>query len=89
MSYQMQLLIGLAAAVFWAGALVRWLGGEAPLPIVGIAFVVGFAASLIILISGSLYLMGAMTDELWFITGTLGRGIVAGSGFVALLGFRR
>jgi hypothetical protein len=84
-----QLVISLTAGALWSVTLYRLLTGWPMTPLAAGSLVVAFVAMLIILPFGSLRIMGILTDEQWFVTGTLLRGAVLVAGVAALLERRR
>jgi hypothetical protein len=82
--FEIQLVLGVLAITVWGIVFYRWAAG-ATHPIAGAAVAVGFASSLIVLVFGSLYLLGAVTDDIWTLTGTLLRGVVALAGITVLV----
>lgn len=85
MTYEQQLWIGVVAFVVWNGVLLLWLNGRR-LGVVGTtAAVLALEASLIILVGGSLRLLEMLSDDTWFLVGTIGRLVVALTGIVALV----
>lgn len=83
--YQIQLVLGLLAIVFWGALAYRWLTGHTPSPIGQVAIVVGVASGLVILPFGSLRLLEVIDDGTWSVTGTLLRFVVVACGAVGLL----
>jgi len=84
-TYEQQLWIGVVAFVVWNGVLLLWLNGRR-LGVVGTtAAVLALEASLIILVGGSLRLLEMLSDDTWFLVGTIGRLVVALTGIVALV----
>jgi hypothetical protein len=82
--FEAQLILGVVAIVVWGLVFYRWAAGNTH-PIAGAAVTVGFASALIVLVFGSLYLLGAVTDEVWALTGTLLRAVVALAGITVLV----
>jgi len=84
-TYEQQLWIGVVAFVVWNGVLLLWLNGRR-LGVIGTtAAVLALEASLIILVGGSLRLLEMLSDDTWFLVGTIGRLVVALTGIVALV----
>jgi hypothetical protein len=82
--FEAQLVLGVVALVVWGLVFYRWAVGSTH-PIAGAAVTVGFASALIVLVFGSLYLLGAVTDDIWTLTGTLLRAVVALAGITVLI----
>ena len=79
--YEAQLYIGIIAAVLWGCVAFRWLISGAQLrPGAQVMAVVAFASMLVICIFGSLRLLGALSDDMWALTGTVLRAVVALAG---------
>lgn len=79
------LVLGVLGGIVWAAVLIRWYTGAAFGHLSTSALVVAMATVNVILIFGSLRLLGMLSTDLWDLVGTGGRIVFDMAGIVALL----